>query len=192
MDAILAYATGDHQIRVNTMGLAGAGQVTRTSQFNFSTAELATQATFDGWGGNLWALKPRIKAGLNVFEQNRERLETGQAADIYVEKLEQSRGYVELGAVFDQALTDRIGAFGRLAGVQYFGDTETAFVSNFIGAPAGTHGFRTIGDTVEKQVEVEAYLSIDLPTDFELSAGGFAEAGDLEAQGARITLKKTF
>jgi len=127
-----------------------------------------------------------------VDNLNRARLQTGQAADIYVEKLEQSLGYVELGAVFDQALTDRIGAFGRLAGVQYFGDTETAFVSNFIGAPAGTQAFRTIGDTVQQQVEVDAYLSIALPTDFELSAGGFAEAGDLEAQGARITLKKTF
>ncbi|MEP1142975.1 MAG: hypothetical protein ABJH52_04590 [Henriciella sp.] len=65
-------------------------------------------------------------------------------------------------------------------------------VFSFIDAPVGTQSFRTIGDTVEQQLEIDANLSILLPQNFHLSAGGFAEIGDLEVQGAQISLVKKF
>jgi hypothetical protein len=136
--------------------------------------------------------RPQVKLGLNSVQQNRARLQTGNDADIFVAKREQSRGFVELGALFDQTLTERISLSGRLAGVQYFGDTDTAFVARFADAAPDAPAFRTQGDSVEQQLEIEAYLNLALPLDYELSAGGFAEIGDLEAQGARVTLRKTF
>ncbi|MHA7899218.1 MAG: autotransporter domain-containing protein [Henriciella sp.] len=129
---------------------------------------------------------------VDVFLQESARLSTGNEADIVVQAREQSRGYVTLGAQLDRQMMEGIGLQARAAGTQYFGDTETAFVSHFVGAPAGAQGFRTLGDKVEQQVELEASLAFDLPMQFHLTAGGFAELGDLEAQGAKIALTKAF
>ncbi|MCR9270956.1 MAG: autotransporter outer membrane beta-barrel domain-containing protein [Hyphomonadaceae bacterium] len=192
VDTLLSYSTGDHQARVSTLDLDTGDYFKRTSQFNFSSAELAAQATLQGWAGQAWHLQPHLKAGVDVFLQESARLSTGNEADIIVQAREQSRGYVTLGAQLDRQIMEGIGLQARAAGTQYFGDTETAFVSHFVGAPAGAQGFRTLGDEVEQQVELEASLAFDLPMQFHLTAGGFAELGDLEAQGAKIALTKAF
>ena len=83
-------------------------------------------------------------------------------------------------------------AFGAsLTAVQYFGDTDTVFRSNFALAPDAAP-FQTHGAGLEQQIEFDAAFEYASRSGLAVNAAVFGETGDLDMIGARIGVSKRF
>ena len=136
-------------------------------------------------------ITPYLQAGVDHTTQERHTLGTGGTA-LNIDKLSATRLSYGGGAQINQTIGEKASLQINSQYLRHVGDTETALFSRF---GRSDQGFSASGGTVEEQFLIETNMGLDIQTDDlsgRLSLEGFAEFGDLEGFGGRLSLATSF
>ncbi len=192
LDTVVGYVTGDNELAMNLVDPSTDAPVSQRGDADMSSIDWLTRFSINGAHDREWALKPYVQTGVTVYRQDAAGLGATGVTALAVEKLNNTRWQIGVGATYDRRIADRLSVSARAAGVQYFDDTENIFSSRFAAAPAGSPAFRTTGREVDRQVQLDAALAYAHHSGFMVSVGAFGEFGDLDLYGGSLRVQKRF
>ncbi len=192
LDTVVGYAAGHNELVMNLIDPSTDAPVSQSGDASVSSVDWLTRLSIDGANNRKWALKPYVQAGASVYRQEAVNLGATEATALTVDELDNTRWQIGIGAAYERRFDDRLSISARAAGVHYFDDTENIFSSRFAAAPAGSASFRTTGREIDRQVQLDAALAYAHKSGFVISAGAFAEVGDLNLYGGNMKVQKRF
>lgn len=191
LSTVVSYAGGDNELAVSTVDPVAMQPALRSGEADVSSFDAGVRLSLEGVNGKAWFVQPLIFGGLNVYSQDAVTIGDGASA-VNVDEIDNTRGYVGVGAAVDRQVGRSVRLGISVTGIQYFGDTQNIFSSRFTGAPANGSAFQTFGADVEQQVQFSADFAYEHKSGFVFSAGGFGEVGDLNLYGGRLGVSKRF
>ena len=192
ISSVFSYAGGETDFEMSRIASSSLALTRHAGSASIDSVDWSARFTLDGFDGRRWPVSPYVEVGVGAYRQNDAMIGAGSVTALRVDALDESRGYVGIGAQYDRQLTSRMSLRARVAGVNYVGDTQNVFVSRFAAAPGDAPAFRTLGREVKRQVEFDAAWRYEHGSGFGVEAGLFGETGDLDVYGARLALSRAF
>ena len=192
VDTVLAYAAGDQELVMRLIDSLTGNETSQRGDADISSIDWSARFAVDLLGGEHWTLTPYLQTGINIYTQEAVTLGGTAATALEVEELENTRWQVGVGALYEHRIGEQMSIEARVAGVQYFGDTDHVFVSRLALAPADAPTFSTAGRELGVRGQLDAALRYEHRSGYVLSAGVFGEMGDLTVYGVNATLAKRF
>ena len=191
LDGGLGFATGSNDIDQNVTAPSVLLNAHQTADPDVDSLSAIARVSVDGSNGNPWTIKPYVLAAVTSTKQDAFRLGNGVTA-INVDKVSDNRQTLGYGARYDHEFSDAVSVQLDATAMHHFGGTRTDLVSSFEAAGPNATSFVVTGKEISTQYLVQGSLGYKLDSGLQAGIGGFAEFGDLEGYGGRVTIAKTF
>lgn len=191
IDLTATYGSGQNDLTMNSAGpLLGFGSA-QSGSADFTVYGTSAQVTLDGTGGSLWPIRPFVSVAYDNYSQDALTLRGTGPSGVIIGATELERVTFGYGARF---VTNFGGTQINLGatGYHFTGDTEAALSSNFFNLGQTSTPFTTGAFDIESQFKLDGTISQSFGDGWKLSAGGFAEFGDLEGFGGTFKVSVRF
>jgi len=185
--------TGSNEIRTDLVITAPTVLATHTADSDFTMGTLSARFVMTGTNGVAWGVQPYVMATADHYAQEAFTIGAGQAYAMDVSKMEMTRISYSAGARFMHEIGDSTDFALHTAAIFHTGDTQSEFGGRFVGGGAvSNNGYVVTGRDVQTQYLIEGGVQHEMDNGFDLGVSGFAEFGDSEANGLRLTLSRDF
>lgn len=191
IDNALSLSLGQQSIDMNLVDLVSATQIKQSAEVDFQSLNWSAQITFDAAGETAWPVQPFLQVGMSKTWQDGFSLDSGTASSLVVDEFESLKGMIGIGASLTRQIGEATEISARVAGYQFFGDTQNVFDTRFVSAPSGAT-FQTAGKEIDQQVRFDDTMTHRFKNGLDLNANIFGEVGGVTSVGGGFTLSMHF
>ncbi|MEO1657787.1 MAG: hypothetical protein AAFR65_08695 [Pseudomonadota bacterium] len=191
IDGVVSYAQGNQDLTMLLIDPFTDGRFSQSADVDLSSADLSLRLMLNRWGQNSLPLRPFVELGAEFYTQDDFTIGDARPSGLHVEEVDNNRTRTRLGTDFMFDLRDRLLVQGRVAGVQYFGDTENVFMSQFSSSQSG-ESFSVSGNDVQTQLEIAGNIAYTHRSGAVFSVEAGTSIGDIDAYGAQVQISKRF
>ncbi|MEM6747921.1 MAG: autotransporter outer membrane beta-barrel domain-containing protein [Pseudomonadota bacterium] len=189
-DAGVSYAGGSQDITMTLIDPVTDGRARQSAEVDLSATDLSARVMLIRLGQRDLSLQPFVEGGASFYQQDGFTIGQAQPTGLAVDDLDNTRTFVRLGSELDHALKPSLSVQGRVAAVQYFGDTQNTFDTRFLSSNAAA--FSVDGRDVETQVELAGAIAYRHASGVEFRVEANGEVGDIARYGGEFQILKRF